>query len=164
MSEFWNENPHLIEQLKAHVESGLSSSQTARAMSRDNKLIVTRNMVLGKAKRLGIPFKHPSPKKDKPTPRPFLLPRSGAARTKGAPKPPKALPEDDGELLPLSDENGKPFTVENSRSDHCRFPYGEVGADFRYCGRQAVKRRFCEAHAKIVFTKSYMDAPTEEAA
>lgn len=118
-----------IEELKTLWADGLSCNQIARALGG-----VTRNAVIGKVSRLGLPGRA-SQARPRPGPRVYQ-PR--------AVPPPKVVPI---ALDPFVFENGDVVTIENVVDGMCRYPIGDpLTSGFRLCGNVCTGV-YCDAHA-----------------
>lgn len=139
-----------IELLKKLYADGLSASQIATELGG-----VTRNGVIGKVHRLGLPgrghkiVKASIPKK-----------RSHAPRSKEqANTRPRITPElIPIEALPVDDVGGdhphKIASLLDLKNEHCRFPYGEPrDSNFHFCGIPqadfAVGISYCKGHRRL---------------
>jgi hypothetical protein len=128
---FWtSEKAALLRELHAQ---GLSSSQMAKELG------ATRNMVVGKCKRLALPLKrYRAPVKPAPKERDKAC--SGASRKRKK-----------------DDRPG--VSVMDAKVEHCRWPIGE--SPWRFCGEPAVApHSWCREHAK----KVYREPPSEYSA
>jgi len=133
----WNEDQ--IETLKRLWANGLSAAQIGAAMG------ITRNAVLGKRKRLGLPERlRPPPKgvtrrpKEKRYARRYspIRYQEPAAPIAEVPHAPLSVP---CSLLELDDAR-------------CRWPFGNPGeAAFHFCGADTSNAPYCAYHARIAF-------------
>lgn len=138
MATVWEKNPSLVERLSALWLEGHSSSQIARELGNG----ITRNSVIGKIHRLGLCG--PTTKRHN------RIPGLGPKYIRPTPVKP-IIPMDLSEPKPLM-MDGKPVTVMNAKSCHCRWPHGEVGtASFSYCGATISHGSFCEYHSGKVY-------------
>lgn len=146
MAYIWTQKPELVGEVIRRWNDGDSMSQIALALGNG----LTRNAVGAKLDRLraaGVDLRSTAPRKTEKQ-RPFVLPlRHGIgatpAKTKAAPTVEKPDP-----IGPLSFEDGSFVTSETVTDRHCHYPFGEVGPDFKYCGRAIHKGSFCEEHWK----------------
>lgn len=130
------------ELLKTLWANGLSGSQIAKRLGK-----VTRNAVIGKAHRLGLPLRGG-------------VTRTRASRSKRPSAPRKRL---DGREFapvlaaePLPPEPERPAVLtkfEKLTESMCKFPYGDPkSADFGFCGCAKVTGLpYCRAHALVAF-------------
>ncbi len=117
--------PERVAELKRLWATGATTSEIGRMLN------ITKNAVVGKSHRLGLPGR-PSPIKREiakappsPTPPPTMV------KT-----PPPAVVEYDG--------------------PPCQWPFGEPGtADFHFCGAPAIPDRpYCDKHCKLAYVRS----------
>lgn len=148
-----------IDMLTELHASGLTFGQIAKRMGNG----ITRNAVIGKAKRLGLPprivpvERKPRPKKPV-EPKDVFIPQEVAATVK-QPEPPADEP-----LMPPAPERhvyddplarGAREAVMRLTPKQCRFPIGDVGdADFHFCPeRQASgETSYCAKHDALCRT------------
>lgn len=151
--------PEKCELLAKLWAEGLSCSQIAARIGG-----VSRNAVIGKRVRLGLPErKNPNyagqrsrrshdvskraAAKKSPAPRrePVARPKSHALF--GAPEP--FVPADGELVIPLNERQ----TVVTLENHHCRWPIGDPQeADFHFCGKSKVAGLpYCEFHARRAF-------------
>ena len=104
---------------------------------------ITRNMVVGRAHRLGIvsPPKQPAdPLVSSPGPTPAPVGRSLPAMTAPAPEQPWPVPI------------CEPITIADLREDRCHWPLGDPRDDsFRYCGQPRLidgRMPYCARHVE----------------
>jgi len=116
---------------------------------------VTRNAVIGKVHRLGLPGRAPSSRRTRRASRGSAGPQAAAQQRPetrlgivetgavpvGAPQEAARLP------------NGEYATVLVLREGMCKWPIGDpTDAEFRFCGRHAgTGNTYCEAHAQIAY-------------
>ena len=133
--------PDRVKTLMALWAEGISTLEIGR------RLGVTKNAVVGKVHRLGLP-KRQSPINSSPR-----APRAAkpAEPTRAAPPPPS---------VPLSADMVK---MEELTSGMCNWPEGEPGAeDFRFCGQPSVEGKpYCAAHCARAYVKSTRDRSRE---
>lgn len=155
-ARFWTDEK--VAQLKALWNDGLSCSEIAKRIG-----AASRNAVIGKRLRLGLPERTPS------------KPQAGAklvrsATSKAPPKfrtsatrvyvmqPPKALPSRAPEGPGLA-------TIHTLTPKSCRWPIGDPGADdFTFCGQPRVEGlSYCNACAERAYVrKPNLDARADE--
>jgi GcrA cell cycle regulator len=141
-----------IEQLKTYAASGLPMRDIAR------KLGITRNAVLGKLRRLGLPLgRQPNPDgtphKRRPVPRVAKIQLFDGWR-----KPRQSRREAPGPSLvpglcdlPL-EPAAAPVTIGGLLPHHCRWPLGEPGVDMLYCGAAKLEPySYCDRHCAVAF-------------
>lgn len=141
----WDEER--TERLRSLWEEGLSASQIARSLEG-----LTRNAVLGKADRLGLPSRvaNSAPRGDGvravvPTPK-----LSRAFNPDFTEKVPPTPPEP--EVLAPVLNDGKPLRFPDSSDRVCRWIVGPATADAVICGHPTkVGSVYCAGHAKIAF-------------
>lgn len=109
----------------------------------------TRNSIIGKAYRLGLPDRSPLTRVA-PRPKPET-----AARV-SAPRPPRFSAVAHAALVtrlaPLRFADGAVATVLTIRDGMCKFPIGDPKAgDFAYCGRDACRGSYCDDHARVSY-------------
>ncbi len=134
---FWTDER--VEQVRALWTEGLSGSQIARVLGG-----VTRNAVISKVHRLGLPE------------RPHTVNRhaSWPARTpKRLAKPPKEEPRLVVEEPPVVLEDGSFATILTINDRMCRWPIGDPSEnEFHFCGRKPEHGSpYCEAHARKAY-------------
>jgi GcrA cell cycle regulator len=140
-----------VELLRKLWSEGLSASQVAAEIGAS----VTRNAVIGKIHRLGLP--------DRAAARPAGLARNGRpgedrqvpqAVQKSAPSAPIAPA-----LTPIGEpaevaipETGR-VALLDLRDSMCRWPFGHPReAGFGFCGARAIGAVYCGYHAQIAYT------------
>ena len=139
---------------------GLSASKTAAKLGGD----VSRNAVISKAHRLGIPHgtaKVPSEPKPPKPPRPSTPPTAAEPPTPQAPAPaplpvdppPAAQPAGITPEQKVTACLSKKVTIMELREAMCRFPLGDpTTPEFRFCGAQAsTGLPYCPHHAQIAY-------------
>lgn len=153
---------------KLVTEHGLTAKRIAETLPAINGVKPTRNAVIGKCKRLGIPLTKERAKPQKPAPAPIKpgpITRVagkfiGQPLVKVAPAPaadpppqtptPAAATEP---ALPATDAVG-PYAVTVLTNSTCRYPIGDPRApDFRYCLRLAVGN-YCPHHRTLMYIPS----------
>src|SRR5262249_22999509 len=141
------------ELLKAHHAEGLSASKSAAIFG------VTRNAVIGKWKRMGMPPRKPAfpprPKRPKQSNLMNGLGHSPCTMTRKRVQALSMVPEKQTEskLSPDDIPRQQRRTIATLGERHCRFPYGDPGKDdFFFCG--GVKdgnSSYCAKHCRIAF-------------
>ena len=134
-----------------HLDAGMSASAAAAVLSSEFGIRITRNAVIGRARRQGMPLKGGArgrtvkpkpPKREKP-----LRPKLPLQRPAPGPKLPTSTaelrcdPVTPGTLHLLELEEGM-----------CRYPTGEGAENIRFCGRHRIDgRAYCCAHVRMCF-------------
>lgn len=128
MSEDWT--PERVSSLMALWGEGVSTSEIGR------RLGVTKNAVVGKVHRLGLPKRNSPIKAEKP-------------ETGGTVTPIAAAP------VPSADA----VQMDNLRPGMCRWPEGEPGTEsFHFCGQPIVPEKpYCAHHCERAYVKSTKD-------
>lgn len=110
----------------------------------------TRNSIIGKAHRLGLPSR---------TPLTRIAPRPKSEKTPRAraPRLPRCIPEAIDavvvQLAPRRFFDGAVATVRTVKDGVCKYPMGDPKAkDFAYCGRDACRGSYCADHARLAYT------------
>jgi len=139
----WNETN--VETLKTLWADGLSASQIAARMGGG----VTRNAVIGKRIRLGLPdrVQGRSALSYRKTPKPKSR-LWGKAKREVLPPAPYTPPTD--HITPPEQRK----TLLELTSESCRFPYGEGTKrdPFTFCGKPRVSGLpYCEPHREVAF-------------
>lgn len=136
-----------VETLKKLWADGLSASQCAGRLG-----FVTRNAVIGKAYRLGLPRRATTSRMCNRVPRLPLRPTQIQSRAPGrlALKPPAlSIVSADAVPVPLQ------VAIINLKQDMCRWPISEhapKSVDFYFCGHaKAPGVSYCEHHACRAF-------------
>lgn len=136
-----------VEMLQQMWSEGQSAAQIAKTLGG-----VTRNAVIGKVHRLGLP-QRASP--SRPAKRPVRAARSRAVTSAGDSRPRQAPMEPSiplPQLDPILLEDGKPANVLTLREAMCKFPIGDPAeASFAFCGRNACSGSYCADHARVVY-------------
>ena len=136
-----------VELLKKLWAEGHSAAQVAKELGG-----VSRNAVIGKVHRLGLP-QRASPSRPAKRPvraaRPRVVAGTQINRPRQAPTEPAApLPK----LDPLLMEDGKPANVLTLRENMCKFPIGDPAEPgFAFCGRNTCASTYCADHARVVY-------------
>jgi GcrA cell cycle regulator len=143
--KLWEQTDGLTDRLISLHNSGLHGfGEIARMLSVEFQLSLTRNAVIGKAHRIGLPLKAPPrPKKRKLLPEPLPLPqvRFNRARLEYfipvMPAAPTLAPRPGLEMYELSDTT-------------CRYPLGDGPPPFLYCGRPCCEDCiYCPEHCEL---------------
>lgn len=144
-------SPERVEILKALWANGLSAGRIA-----DQLRGVTRNAVIGKVHRLGLPGRVRRsanrssvrrPRRPRTRTRPNRLPRSSAP-THAAPTRLAARPiEDIAVPVPLG------VTLMKLTDSMCKWPIGDPAHDnFHFCGHRPFGgHSYCEYHARVAY-------------
>jgi GcrA cell cycle regulator len=146
-----------------HAEK-LPFSEIAKRMGNG----ITRNAVIGKAKRLGLPARvvpvERKPRPKKPVePKDVIIPEEVAATVKQPEKAADELLHPPAPVRQVYDDplaRGAREAVMRLQPKQCRFPIGDVGdADFHFCPeRQAPgETNYCAKHEKL--TKGFTPTP-----
>lgn len=148
----WNDTN--VESLKTLWTDGLSCSQIARAMGGG----LTRNAVIGKVTRLGLPLRGKGGTglgSVRPAPRPRAIAEKGVRALLRATE---QIPDPD----PFRFEDGGFVTVLTVSDRMCRWPVGDPAAEeFHFCGNNPVAGApYCEAHCR----KAYQPRGAQSAA
>lgn len=104
---------------------------------------VSRNAVIGKAHRIGLPKRQP-------------VKRAAPAKVqveKPVPVQKVSVPPRIVVPPPLHRDDGAPVTILSVRECECRFPVGPVpsGGEMQVCGHAVARGAYCAAHAAIAF-------------
>ena len=144
----WNDAR--VDLLRKLWADGLSASQIAGRLGE-----VTRNAVIGKVHRLGLPLRGKTgrPRGYRPASRPVLR-RPPAPKT---PRPPRTPAPAAAAFLPLPAQLDLPLgervTVRTLKPSHCRWPFGDPKLPgFHFCGRRKAEGHpYCSHHAVFAF-------------
>jgi GcrA cell cycle regulator len=122
-----------VERLRELWDKGLSASQIAKELAEN----VTRNAVIGKAHRMGLPSR-PSPVKADPAKR-----AAAAAKKKAAAAAPKKAPA----TARSAPSTGKVSILDLTES-MCKWPIGHPGeSHFHFCGKASQPNfPYCASH------------------
>jgi len=136
-----------IETLTRLWNDGLAASVIAARLGE-----VTRNAVIGKVHRLGLPGRATTSRRPRVSrPRQPLPSQRSIARPPRTPAPAAVafLPVPFQPELPL----GELVTVRTLKASHCRWPFGDPKLpDFHFCGRRkADGHPYCSHHAALAF-------------
>ena len=149
-----------IEVLTRLWSEGLSASQIATELGPD----VSRNAVISKAHRLGIPHdakvsSEPKPRKPSRPPNPPAavappMPQAPAPAPVAESQPPAPQPVGTPPEQKVAAPRSAGVTIMELGEAMCRFPLGDpTTPEFRYCGAQAsTGLPYCSHHAQIAYT------------
>jgi hypothetical protein len=146
-SSIWSRVPALIAELRQHLADKWSASQTANALSRIAGQRISRNAVIGKARRTGIAFESGNDGK-------YL--RNKKKSRKSHPVPINIVREK-VPSLELPDEQPKQadfigLTILEVKSDQCKYPHGEK-IPYLFCGAPVWgESSYCAHHHRICNT------------
>jgi len=132
------------DRLAGLASDGFSAKQIAVTLTREFRVNVTRNAVIGRCHRQGMTLTGTSDVRNSPS---YLAPPRKAMVVRAAPPPP--LP------LPPADEVGK-VALADLEDNHCRYLIGDL-----YCGDDRVLgSSYCEAHrsATVQSVNNYLNA------
>jgi hypothetical protein len=141
----------MIKRLRQLHASGMNSFEAiAAALRAEFKVHLTKNACIGKGRRLGLQKRRPSyqvlgyvKKTRKRTPSKPAAPRREAPQEQipaVLPRWPVALPR-----CPA-----KHVTIYQLEPSMCRYPFGDDGPPYVYCGRKAVRGSWCAEHLDVV--------------
>lgn len=135
-----------VEQLKLLWQEGFTAQEIADKIGDG----ATRNMVVGKAHRVGCPRRAPSAAAPKPRTK-GMTPNLVAAHAAIKEKADARLAERkmiDGKA------SGEPTKMIDLQNHQCRWPIGHPGtADFHFCGAHRCAGPYCEQHARIAYNR-----------
>lgn len=150
--------PKRVSTLIALWNEGLSTAAIGR------RLGVTKNAVVGKVHRLGLPKRQSPIRGDrtnsnrpgpKPRPRAEAQPRTPRPVVKKAERPmaPKRPPIVEVEEPKLV---GDPISMDELKPSMCSWPIGEPGTEeFRFCGHDKIEGKpYCLYHCQKAYVKS----------
>ncbi len=155
------QRPDAVEALRDALSRKLSAGEAAKELSTKFDVPITRNSIIGKASRLGIPLI--SERKNagwfKPSDKPKAKPQK-LHKTVFCFRPTPA-----GPTAPVAEFSMEPIPIPVSRRvslldlthTSCRWPIGDVGAaGFGFCGANRVKpdnesNAYCADHAAIAY-------------
>jgi GcrA cell cycle regulator len=139
-----------IEQLKALWADGKSASVIAATLGS-----VTRNAIIGKIHRLGLPARATGTAAARPSRRSAarLRPRERTLRSSGRPLPMRAPRTLAHVSLQLGPAPEVPVTLSTLAAATCRWPEGDPAAPgFHFCGRpKSSVGPYCEPHASMAY-------------
>lgn len=161
--------PKRVSALIALWNEGLSTAEIGR------RLDVTKNAVVGKVHRLGLP-KRQSPirtgAKKKAAAKPAA--EKKAAKTTAAAKPapekktaasaePVKTPTPIKKIAPAMPK-GEVISLEMLSHGMCSWPTGEPGTDdFHFCGQPSVEGKpYCEGHCEIAYVRSSKESKSNK--
>lgn len=146
MSNWWKDHPDISEKAKQLASAGKSAKVIADELSRDHKVLISRNAVIGFLHREGAPLGSAAgrPKTmaaKKPTTRRATRTNFNYSNGATSPTPPKSVELPVVESLEASPPKS---LLEN---DGCNWPVG----DNLYCGRAKTGKRdpYCAAHQRL---------------
>ena len=157
MNDLWLE-PR-VEMLKQLWAKGLSCSAIADRVNRKFGTAYTRNAVIGKVSRMGLPPRIGKMREDPTTTVRRMRNRKAAmtkAKTRVGNPAVRALFAADG-FVPLPEEIVIPIaerkTIQTLGDRDCRWPIGDPQhSDFHFCGRKKVLGlSYCEVHARRAY-------------
>jgi hypothetical protein len=153
-TDIWSEHPEYVNNLKMLRASGTPASRIAMEMNLKFGTDFTRNAIIGKMGRLGLP----KPKRDarhtmkRPAnPVPHETKRLDPFRAAHLEAAMHTVPQikQATELPPDQSEFAVPFRKLND--DHCRWPIDQPSGPIWYCGAQKSVQSYCWRHAAIGF-------------
>lgn len=149
---FWASEEN-VEQLKAYWSAGLSCSQISRAFGGE----ISRNAIIGKAHRLGLPTRTTSHRTQRRE-----IPRTPAKPRLVVVKAPAAQVMEEE---PVTLVDGSRVTIMTVTDRMCRWPIGDPAAyDFHFCGRSPKSGSpYCEAHARKAYQPQMTAASRKKA-
>lgn len=130
-----------VDRLRALWAEGVSASKIAGILGG-----LSRNAVIGKAHRLGLPSRQKGSPPRKPRP-PRTKPPSRWSAS------PPVIQEEEQAPPVIEEPEVEPTRVLlDLRGDECHYPIGEV-RPMRYCGRPSlIVAPYCAKHARIMYT------------
>lgn len=136
----------IVERCKELNAQGLSFQAVADQIGNG----VTRNMVIGKLRRVGVPKverKKPEPAEIEARSKPRTRDRVVIVKAKGAPVPPSPIP-----AAPTI--AGEPVSILDLKNHHCRAVLDQRGTDphqlAMYCGApKTVGSSYCAPHTRL---------------
>jgi GcrA cell cycle regulator len=142
----------LIDQLTQLWSEGHSASVIGK------KLSVSKNAVVGKAHRLGLPAR-PSPIRKEARPQPVRRPPAPLPQ----PKPLLLEPAPSGPRREFMPSGFKPGP--SPRQSSCAWPLGDpTDSGFRFCGEATVSGKpYCSAHCAVAYVSKGRDKEIEAA-
>jgi len=155
----WIWTPEADAELRRLIADGKSSTPCAEALSVKFMIPVTRNMVIGRATRIGaklpgrpaglarrVPAKPPV--KALPAPAPVLPPPRRAPAFERYEQPETYVEPKEEIVIPLSQR----VTLMELRPSMCRWPMGDPKtSEFRFCGAAKGAGSYCDHHASIAY-------------
>jgi GcrA cell cycle regulator len=136
-----------VDLLKKLWAEGHSAAQVAKQLGG-----VSRNAVIGKVHRLGLPQRASPSRPAKRPQRPGRQrPMNGALQARprlASAEPSVPMPD----LAPMTFEDGAPANVLTLKETMCKFPIGDPAEPgFAFCGRGACSGPYCADHARVVY-------------
>ena len=150
MKSIWDEFPTLLFDLGKCLALKLSARKTAQKLSEITGQTITRNAVIGKAKREGLELNAVIGGR----PKGYQPPRKHTAQW----KPKSRIP-----MPNLSTETAQPYeflglNIHELKDNSCRYIEGEVPGVHSYCGQPTFHGSWCEHHFKIVTGVNHVHA------
>lgn len=136
-SDIWTDE-RIILLLKLDAENILSRAQIANELARETGSCFSRNAIIGKLARLGVP----------PKDRPKAMQRHAQSRPKSIRPQPAPRP------LPPSREapqESMRLTLEQLTETTCHYPTNSETESFAFCGHPVNRGSYCAAHYQICY-------------
>ena len=130
--------PGLVARLKDLHSQRLAFRRIAEILSVEYSHEFTRNSIIGKSRRLGLPHCQKPPK---------VTPKPRKRRTQM--RPPKPRVEPSPPIAPVA-INGR-LSLLDLTDDVCHWPYGDH-PNVTYCGEPVFRRLYCSGHCEIAYT------------
>lgn len=156
--EKWTEEA--VEQLKALWAEGIPAPQIGARLGG-----ATKNAVIGKVHRLGLPRRPPNYNRKPPTEQQKTFngyagtPRSRRARSKKrAAGPGRSTPKPPPKASGPAPDNSNPISLTELTGRTCRYPLGDPRAEgFGFCGEPTRRASdpYCPYHMEIAFIESH---------
>jgi GcrA cell cycle regulator len=162
MKTWTDDRENAMRELLADPNTAYSANEVAHILSDRFKIEISRNAVIGRCKRQGIPLNDCAPpgRPSNPAPRPREKPQKAVtpaqrpyiAQRKAAsgPKLHTAVPQ----LLRCDDVRGPRHVSLLELTDNtCRWPISTVGApDFCFCGNPPIEGMpYCAGHCRLAY-------------
>lgn len=141
-----------IDRMKALIAQKLSASQIAAALSKQSGETFSRNAIIGKARRLGIPLLGDRASGTVPTPKQKSKPKPVAlVKIKAPTIAPPQTP-----TLSEVVANPKNVTILDIQRGECYWPTGHNGQTV-FCGHLTgdKEKSWCPAHSKLGYAAPY---------
>lgn len=130
--------------LAADYRRGLSCAQIAMRINTQFGTTYTRNSVIGRASRIGLPGTRPVAEKRSPAPR--KRDYAAVARDIAAAKRPAPKPNIETVALLCAEVTPLNMDILDLGKGHCRYPYGDR-VPYRFCGHLAIEgSSYCAPH------------------